>query len=159
MSTFKSQNSAIGLATSTSMGLNSWTDHGSIGIRSSSSKPYNAIDGNLFNDGGKYYMNFGSFWHDIYQAPMGSAATTISSSAHNIAYNPSGTHAVEGAFMYKHGGYYYLFYSAGICCGYDKSRPASGQEYKIKVCRSTSATGNFVSGHRLPRRLQKLIGI
>ncbi|GAQ10151.1 probable arabinan endo-1,5-alpha-L-arabinosidase A [Aspergillus lentulus] len=105
------------------MGLNSWTDHGSIGIRSSSSKPYNAIDGNLFNDGGKYYMNFGSFWHDIYQAPMGSAATTISSSAHNIAYNPSGTHAVEGAFMYKH---------------------ASGQEYKIKVCRSTSATGNFI---------------
>ncbi|KAF4176776.1 hypothetical protein CNMCM7927_003874 [Aspergillus lentulus] len=144
VSTFKSQNSAIGLATSTSMGLNSWTDHGSIGIRSSSLKPYNAIDGNLFNDGGKYYMNFGSFWHDIYQAPMGSAATTISSSAHNIAYNPSGTHAVEGAFMYKHGGYYYLFYSAGICCGYDKSRPASGQEYKIKVCRSTSATGNFI---------------
>jgi arabinan endo-1,5-alpha-L-arabinosidase len=89
-------------------------------------------------------MNFGSFWHDIYQAPMNSAATTVASSSYNIAYNPSGTHAVEGAFMYKYGSYYYLFFSAGICCGYDTSRPASGEEYKIKVCRSTSATGNFV---------------
>ncbi|PKX88715.1 arabinan endo-1,5-alpha-L-arabinosidase [Aspergillus novofumigatus IBT 16806] len=144
VSTFGSQSSAIGLATSSTMELNSWTDHGSTGIQSSSSKPYNAIDGNLFNDGGSYYMNFGSFWHDIYQAPMNSAATTVGSSSYNIAYNPSGTHAVEGAFMYKYGSYYYLFFSAGICCGYDTSRPASGEEYKIKVCRSTSATGNFV---------------
>jgi arabinan endo-1,5-alpha-L-arabinosidase len=90
-------------------------------------------------------MNFGSFWHDIYQAPMNSAATAVGSSSYNIAYNPSGTHAVEGPFMYKYGSYYYLFFSAGICCSYDTSRPAPGQEYKIKVCRSTSATGNFVS--------------
>ncbi|KAH3235389.1 hypothetical protein KXV30_008025 [Aspergillus fumigatus] len=129
------------------MDLNSWTDHGSTGIQSSSSKPYNAIDGNLFKDGGTYYMNFGSFWHDIYQAPMNSAATSVASSSYNIAYNPSGTHAVEGAFMYKYGNYYYLFFSAGICCGYDTSRPASGEEYKIKVCRSTSATGNFVDAN------------
>ncbi|OKP11114.1 hypothetical protein PENSUB_3484 [Penicillium subrubescens] len=142
VSTFGSQDSAIGLATSTSMDLSSWTDHGSIGIQSSSSKPYNAIDGNLFDDGGKYYMNFGSFWHDIYQAPMNSAATTVSSSAHNIAYNPSGAHAVEGSFMYKHDGYYYLFYSAGICCGYDKSRPASEQEYKIKLDKNGVACTN-----------------
>ncbi|KAJ8230675.1 hypothetical protein LV156_006511 [Aspergillus fumigatus] len=147
VSTFGSQSSAIGLATSSTMDLNSWTDHGSTGIQSSSSKPYNAIDGNLFKDGGTYYMNFGSFWHDIYQAPMNSAATSVASSSYNIAYNPSGTHAVEGAFMYKYGNYYYLFFSAGICCGYDTSRPASGEEYKIKVCRSTSATGNFVDAN------------
>ena len=41
-------------------------------------------------------------------------------------------------------GYYYLFFSAGICCGFDANRPASGEEYKIKVCRSTSASGGFV---------------
>jgi arabinan endo-1,5-alpha-L-arabinosidase len=122
----------------------SWTDRGATGITSSSSKAYNAIDGNLFNDGGTYYMNFGSFWHDIYQAPMNSAATKVASSSYNLAYDPAGTHAVEGAYMYKYGSYYYLFYSAGICCGYDTSRPASGAEYKIKVCRSTSPTGGFV---------------
>ncbi|KAJ5396413.1 Glycoside hydrolase family 43 [Penicillium cosmopolitanum] len=144
VSTFGSQNSAIGLATSDTMNLNSWTDKGTTGISSSSSKAYNAIDPNLINVDGTYYMNFGSFWHDLYQAPMNSAATKVASSSYNIAYDSSGTHAQEGAYMYKYGSYYYLFYSSGICCGYDTSRPASGAEYKIKVCRSTSATGNFV---------------
>ncbi|KAL5354967.1 putative arabinan endo-1,5-alpha-L-arabinosidase A [Aspergillus floccosus] len=147
VSTFGSQNSAIGLATSSSMDAGTWTDHGTTGIQSSSSKNYNAIDGNLFNDGGTYYMSFGSFWGDIFQAPMNSAATKVASSSYNIAYDPSGTHAVEGAYLYKYGNYYYLFYSWGICCGYDTSRPAAGQEYKIKVCRSTSATGNFVDAN------------
>jgi arabinan endo-1,5-alpha-L-arabinosidase len=145
VSTFGSQNSAIGLATSEIMESGSWTDHGSTGIASSSSKPYNAIDGNLIDVDSTYYMNFGSFWHDIYQAPMNSAATKISSSSYNLAYDSSGTHAVEGSYMYKYGSYYYLFYSAGICCGYDTSMPASGEEYKIKVCRSTSPTSGFVS--------------
>ncbi|KAI2722756.1 CAZyme family GH43 [Penicillium psychrosexuale] len=144
VSTFGSQNSALGLATSATMDLGSWTDHGATGIASSSAKAYNAIDGNLFNAGGTYYMNFGSFWHDIYQAPMNSDATKVASSSYNLAYDSSGTHAVEGSYMYKYGSYYYLFYSAGICCGYDTSRPASGAEYKIKVCRSTSPTSGFV---------------
>lgn len=132
------------------MDLGSWTDHGSTGILSSSSKDYNAIDANLFNDGGSYYMNFGSFWHDIYQAPMDSAAIKVASSPYNVAFDSSGTHAVEGAYMYKHGSYYYLFYSAGKCCGFDTSRPASGEEYKIKACRSTSPTSGFVRILPLP---------
>lgn len=144
VSTFESQNSAIGLATSDTMEPGSWTDHGSTGVESSTGKPYNAIDGNLFNDGATYYMNFGSFWHDIYQVPMNSAATGTAGSSYNIAYEPSGDHAVEGSYLYKYGNYYYLFYSAGICCGYASSMPADGEEYKIKVCRSTSATGGFV---------------
>ncbi|KAJ5593921.1 uncharacterized protein N7459_000129 [Penicillium hispanicum] len=144
VSTFGSQNSAIGLATSETMEAGSWTDHGSTGIASSSSKNYNAIDGNLIDVDGNYYMNFGSFWDDVYQVPMNSEATKSSSSSYNLAYDPSGDHAEEGSYMYQSGSYYYLFYSAGICCGYDTSMPATGQEYKIKVCRSTSATSGFV---------------
>ncbi|KAJ5153539.1 CAZyme family GH43 [Penicillium canariense] len=146
VSTFGSQSSAIGLATSETMeaGSGSWTDQGTTGISSSSSKAYNAIDGNLIDVDGTYYMNFGSFWHDLYQAPMNSAATKVSSSSYNIAYNSSGSHAEEGTYMYKYGNYYYLFFSSGICCGYDTSRPATGEEYKIMVCRSTSPTGGFV---------------
>ncbi|KAJ9623084.1 hypothetical protein H2203_006016 [Taxawa tesnikishii (nom. ined.)] len=143
-SSFGTQNSVIGLATSTTMDVGSWTDHGSIGITSDSGKSYNAIDGNLVQVGSSYYMNFGSFWHDIYQAPMKSTPTAVSGSSINLAYDPSGSHAVEGSYMVYRDNYYYLFFSAGICCGYDKSRPAAGQEYKIKVCRSTSATGGFV---------------
>lgn len=145
VSSFGSQNSAIGLATSNTMDEGTWTDHGSTGIRSDSSKQYNAIDANLFNDNGNYLMTFGSFWQDIFQAPMNSAATKVASASYNIAFDPAGTHAVEGPYLYKYGDYYYLFYSAGICCGYDSSMPAAGEEYKIKVCRSSSATGNFVS--------------
>ncbi|KAJ5909429.1 hypothetical protein N7504_004072 [Penicillium tannophilum] len=144
VSTFGSQDSAIGLATSETMELDSWTDHGSVGIQSSSSKDYNAIDPSLIEVDGTYYMNFGSFWDDIYQVEMNSAATAASGSSYNIAYYPDGTHPEEGSYMYKYGDYYYLFYSWGICCDYSDDLPASGQEYHIKVCRSTSATGSFV---------------
>lgn len=145
VSTFGSQNSAIGLATSSTMEVGTWTDHGATGVASSSSKPYNAIDPNLIDVSGTYYLNFGSFWHDIYQVEMDSSALTKgSNSAYNIAYNSTGTDAEEGSYMFYYSGYYYLLISSGICCGYDTSLPAAGAEYRIIMCRSTSATGGFV---------------
>ncbi|KAF2794766.1 glycoside hydrolase family 43 protein [Melanomma pulvis-pyrius CBS 109.77] len=146
VSAFGSQDSAIGYATSSNLDVNSWTDGGATGIASAAGKPYNAIDGNLVSDGTSYYMNFGSFWNDIYQVKMADPPKKIASgsASTNIAYVPSGTHAQEGAFMYKYGSYYYFFFSVGSCCGYDANRPAAGAEYKIKVCRSSSATGSFV---------------
>lgn len=63
VSSFGSQVSAIGYATSTTMDVGSWTDHGSAGITSDSSKGYNAIDPALVQAAdGSYYMTFGSFW-------------------------------------------------------------------------------------------------
>ncbi|KAH8890151.1 glycoside hydrolase, family 43 [Thozetella sp. PMI_491] len=144
VSTFGSQDSAIGYATSSTMEAGSWTDHGSTGISSSAGKAYNAIDPNLIQAGSSYYMTFGSFWGDIYQVAMSSDATKASGSSYQIAYNSSGTHAVEGAFVYYRENYYYLFFSAGICCGFDTSKPAQGAEYSIKVCRSQSVSGPYV---------------
>ncbi|HEV7375522.1 MAG TPA: glycoside hydrolase family 43 protein [Pyrinomonadaceae bacterium] len=43
---------------------------------------------------------------------------------------------IEGAWMWFHGGYYYLFYSGDNCCG-DKAH------YAVMVARSRSATGPF----------------
>ncbi|KAI6080582.1 glycoside hydrolase family 43 protein [Hypoxylon rubiginosum] len=145
VSTFGVQDSAIGVATSSSLDVGTWTDRGSTGIRSSSGKPYNAIDPNLINVNGAYLLTFGSFWKDLHQVAMKSTPTAVASgvSAYQVAYDPVTT-AEEGAFMFKNGNYYYLFYSKGKCCGYDASRPAAGEEYKIMVCRSTSATGGFV---------------
>lgn len=147
VSTFGVQDSAIGVATSTSLDANTWTDRGATGIASSAGKPYNAIDGNLIYDGSKYLMSFGSFWHDLYQVQMKNPPlkTADGATSVNIAYKPEGEHAQEAAFVYRHGSYFYLFFSVGKCCGYDRSRPATGQEYKIQVCRSTSATGGYVS--------------
>ncbi len=47
VSTFGSQNSVIGLATSSTMDPGSWTDVRSVGVASTSAKPYNTIDPNL----------------------------------------------------------------------------------------------------------------
>ncbi|KAE8144569.1 putative arabinan endo-1,5-alpha-L-arabinosidase A [Aspergillus avenaceus] len=144
ISSYGSQDSAIGLATSDTMDANTWRDHGAVGVRSNPSKNYNAIDANVLVDGASRYLTFGSFWNDIFQVQLNSAATRSTTASSNIAFDPAGTHAVEGPYLFKYGNYYYLFYSAGACCGYDASRPANGEEYKIKVCRSSSPTGNFV---------------
>lgn len=145
VSTLGSQTSAIGLATSESMKLGSWTDHGSIGVESDPSKPYNAIDANLFLDAWRMLLNFGSYWHNIFQVEMNDEATMATSEPQNIAYEPKGIHRVEGPYMFKHGLFYYLFYSQGIAGHYAEDRPAEGEEYRIKVCRSMVPTGGFVS--------------
>ncbi|KAI2463831.1 glycoside hydrolase family 43 protein [Annulohypoxylon bovei var. microspora] len=145
VSTFGVQDSAIGVATSSSLDVGTWTDLGSTGIESASGKPYNAIDANLINADGTYYLTFGSFWQDIYQVAMTSTPEAVASgaSSYQVAYDPVKADE-EGSFIFKNGNYYYLFYSKGQCCGYDTSKPAAGGEYKVMVCRSTSATGGFV---------------
>ncbi|KAI5363146.1 putative glycoside hydrolase, family 43 [Septoria linicola] len=146
VSSFGTQVSGIGLATSSDMSCGSWSDKGSVGVASTTGKAYNAIDANLLNDGGTYRLTFGSFWNNLYQVSMKNPPTGVASGASSVqlAYEPAGTHPEEGATLIKRGSYYYLFFSYGICCGYDASRPAAGTEYKVKVCRSTSATGGFV---------------
>jgi arabinan endo-1,5-alpha-L-arabinosidase len=142
VSSFGVQDSAIGLARSSTMDAGTWTDLGSTGITSSSAKPYNAIDSNVFQVGSNYYSTFGSFWKGIYQVQMKSNPTITAGSATQLASTSDGE-VIEGSFMYKHGNYYYRFYSKGSCCGYDKTRPAAGKEYRVLVCRSSSPTGDF----------------
>ncbi|KAH7120015.1 endo-alpha-1,5-arabinanase precursor [Dendryphion nanum] len=145
VSSFGSQDSAIGVATSKTLDAGSWTDRGSTGVQSSEGKNYNAIDGNLVYDGSNYLMFFGSFWADLFQVKMANPPIkTAGGTTTQVAFKPEGTHAQEGPFVYKYGNYYYLFFSVGSCCGFDKNRPAKGAEYKIQVCRSSSATGGYV---------------
>lgn len=147
VSSFGTQNSAIGVATSPNMDAGTWTDHGSTGVESSSGDPYNAIDGNLFiTSSGTNLLTFGSFYGDIYQAPLSSDALTWrGADIYNVEYNATGSRPSEGPFLFEYGDYFYLFWSSGSCCGYDSDRPAPGDEYKVMVCRSSSATGDFVS--------------
>ncbi|PGH18305.1 hypothetical protein AJ79_00644 [Helicocarpus griseus UAMH5409] len=150
VSTFGTQNSAIGLATSPSLAPGTWTDRGSTGVTSDSSKPYNAIDGNLIATGdGAYQLSFGSFWNDIFIVAMNGDGTSTAEgvSSINIAYEPAGTHAIEGPYVYRYGDWWYLFFSAGICCGYDGERPAPGEEYRIKACRSDRVDGGYVDAN------------
>lgn len=131
-STFGSEDSKIGLATSSSLNVGSWTDHGEV-IGSSTGSAYNAIDPNLIIDAsGNGYLNWGSFWDDIYQAPLDAALTALSSSGTTIqiSYDPASTHAEEGSYINYHGGYYYLWVSHGQCCNFNggTTLPAAGTE-------------------------------
>lgn len=127
------------------MKLGSWTDHGSIGVESNPSMPYNAIDANIFDEHGRLHMTFGSYWHNIFQVEMNNKGTKATSSPKQIAYEPAGNHKMEGAYLYMHNKDYYLFYSVGFAGHYDDKLPPKGQEYRIKVCRSSSPNGGFVS--------------
>ncbi|KAL2756446.1 glycoside hydrolase family 43 protein [Sodiomyces alcalophilus JCM 7366] len=151
VSTFGSQTSAIGVAQSSTLDAGSWTDLGSTGISSNASMPYNAIDPNLINIDGQYYMTFGSYWAGIHQVVMRNPPTRTATGSvpYQIATHP-GTKDVEGGTIFKHKGFYYLFYSKGFCCRYDQNRPPPGGEYKVLVCRSTSPTGNFVDREGTP---------
>jgi arabinan endo-1,5-alpha-L-arabinosidase len=144
VSAFGVQNSAIGVATSKD--LQTWTDLGATGIASAAGKNYNAIDGALYWDGSKFVMSFGSFWNDLFVVNMANppVKTIAGAATTNIAFKPDGEHAQEAPFICLNGKYHYLFFSVGKCCGFDANRPAKGAEYKIQVCRSTSATGGFV---------------
>ncbi|KAI4171648.1 MAG: hypothetical protein LQ343_004126 [Gyalolechia ehrenbergii] len=144
---FGSQDSAIGVATSKTMDVGSWTDLGSTGVESVADSKFNAIDGNLQSTNGKLYMNFGSFWSDLFQVEMNATPTTIANpvtSATQIAFVPTPPQAQEAAFGYQYGDYHFLIFSVGSCCRYDMVKPAAGDEYKIQACRSTLVSGPFV---------------
>jgi len=141
VSTFGVQNSAIGVARSTSMDVGTWTDLGSTGVTSSTGMAYNAIDGNLINDNGNYFLTFGSFWNGLQRVRV--TPTQKNGDVYQVAYDSSDP-AMEGPYVFKYGSYFYLFFSKGQCCGYDQNKPASGKEYRIMVCRSTSSVGPFV---------------
>ena len=146
VSSFGTQESAIGVATSDSLDAGTWTDHGSTGLQSTEGDTYNAIDANLLQAGSENVLTFGSFWGDIFQTAVSHDALSVVASQEpmNVEFNSTGTHPSEGAYLFQHSEYYYLFFSSGICCGYDSIMPAPGEEYKIMVCRSDSRTGPFV---------------
>nr|POE56246.1 arabinan endo-1,5-alpha-l-arabinosidase a [Quercus suber] len=146
VSTFGTQKSVIGVASSKSMDNGRWTDHGSTGVSSTTGDRYNAIDPNLLVVAGTPYLTFGSFWGDIYQTTLATNyVKTTGAAPYEIELNRTSPQPSEGAFVYPHGSYYYLFFSSGSCCGYDNSRPAPGNEYKIMVCRSSKVNSGYVS--------------
>ncbi|WP_416971840.1 arabinan endo-1,5-alpha-L-arabinosidase [Streptomyces sp. 4F14] len=140
VSTFGSNKSAIGLATSATGLPGSWTDQGTV-YTSATSSDYNAIDPNLFvNDDGKWWLSFGSWWTGLkmIQLDPGTGKQLAGNTTrYSIASRPTGTKAVEAPFVVKRGGYYYLFASYDTCCA------GTSSTYKVKVGRASSVTGPY----------------
>jgi arabinan endo-1,5-alpha-L-arabinosidase len=137
-SSFGSNTSVIGLATSSSLSSPSWSDKGLV-IRSTSSNNYNCIDPNLVIDNsGNLWLAFGSFWSGIQIVQLDSSTMKPKSGAaiKNIATR-SNT-ACEAAFIVYRSGYYYLFESVDTCC------QGVNSTYKIMYGRSSSVNGTYV---------------
>lgn len=152
VSQFGSQISSIGLATSPYLQPGTWTDHGAL-LSTSPTDPTplnitNAIDPNLFIDPATNipYLNYGSFWSDIYQYNLvQNLSAVISTEYRQLSFDPVLPQAEEGSYMNYHDGWYYLWYSHGLCCGFNVSAlPTPGTEYSIRVGRSKSPQGPFV---------------
>ena len=145
LSTFGSQNSAIGLATSENPGTETWRDEGLV-FQSRRGDPYNAIDPNAFLDShGKLWLIFGSFWKGIFSVELERATgkPKVGATPRNIAARPEGT-AIEAPFAIERGGWVYLFAAIDFCCR------DSASTYKTIVGRARSMDGPFLDRKNVP---------
>lgn len=151
VSTFGSQHSVIGLATSETLDPASprygWRDEGAV-IASSDAVDFNAIDPNFFADSdGRHWLTFGSFWTGIKLVELDSATGKPRAGAPIIALarrDAAHGFAIEAPFLFRHGDWYYLIVSFDQCCrGADST-------YKLAVGRSRSIAGPYVDTDGIP---------
>ena len=146
-STLGSQRSVIGLATNRALDPASpdyrWIDHGKVLETFPDKCDYNAIDPNLvLDEDGQPWLVFGSFWSGIKLVQLDPATGKPPQGelkVQALAFRP-GNAAIEGAFMVRRDGFYYLFGSIDHCC------VGVPSNYKIIVGRSREISGPFVDG-------------
>lgn len=131
----KSDNiSCIGVASS------KYPDHGfkDHGVVISCGKE--AIDPFIYNDGGQLYITFKAYGLD--SRPIELVARKLSANGLKAEgeiiplLKDNDKKGMEGQCIFKKGNYYYLFYSAGDCCG-------TGCSYHVKVARAQSFVGPY----------------
>lgn len=126
--------SCIGVATS-KYPDHGFTDHGVIVAYGKE-----AIDAFVYNDKGQLYITFKAYGLDnrpIELLAYKLSADGLKTEGETISLLKDDKKAgMEGQSILKHGKYYYLFYSAGDCCGIRCS-------YHVKVARATSFAGPY----------------
>ena len=154
-STFGKNGSAIGLLSSRSLRSNMWKDEGCIVTSQEKRDNWNAIDPNfVIDDNDQPWLVWGSFWDGIQLARLDSTmhiANGVKPRTVARRYDPNykpteenptskhaGTNAIEAPFIFKHGGYYYLFVSWDYCCRGAKSN------YRVAVGRSKTVDGPYL---------------
>jgi arabinan endo-1,5-alpha-L-arabinosidase len=154
-STYGKNNSAIGLLSSRTLRARIWKDEGCIVTSRDKRDNWNAIDPNfVIDDNDQPWLVWGSFWDGIQLVRLdttmhiaqGAKPRTIAR-RYDPDYKPTepnptskyaGTNAIEAPFIFKHGGYYYLFVSWDYCCRGAKSN------YRVAVGRSKTVEGPYL---------------
>ena len=154
VSAFGKNTSCIGLAVNKTLDTASpdfkWVDMGKV-IQSVPGRDlWNAIDPNLLEDEkGVPWLSFGSFWNGLKLVKLNSEGTAPAQPEewHTIAARSraagtpdtsAGDGAIEAPFLFRKGGYYYLFASTDYCCRGEKST------YKMVVGRSKDIRGPYL---------------
>jgi len=137
-SSFGSEDSAIGLAKSTTPSDTAWTNEGIV-ISSTQSSGYNAIDPNPVQDAsGNWWMAFGSWFDGLHMVALNNT-TMLRSTANTTTYHlAERSNGIEGSFVYYYNGYYYLFAAIDGCCN------GVNSTYRTVVGRSSKITGPYV---------------
>ncbi len=154
VSSFGRNSSGIGVATNRTLHPGDedfrWVDHGKV-IRSVPGRDlWNAIDPNvILDEDGHPWMAFGSFWSGMKLFRLGGDLKTPAEPQewHTIAARKrefgtddhrAGDAAIEAPFLFRKGGYFYLFVSFDHCCrGLDST-------YKVMVGRSEQIIGPYL---------------
>jgi len=151
-STFGKNTSAIGLASTATLSGDTvhWKDEGALVCSVGKRDNWNAIDPNFaIDDAGNPWLVFGSFWDGIQLVRLDSTMhvgqpsnqRTIARRHAHFKVRHDGKandNAIEAPFIYKHGGWYYLFVSWDYCCrGMESS-------YRVVVGRSRSIEGPYL---------------
>lgn len=148
VSSFGSQNSAIGLATNATLDPNSpdyaWEDHGIV-LRSKQGDRWNAIDPNLvLDENGEPWLAWGSFWQGLWMRKVDAATGMLSekdTEFHHLAdrtSDPASGDAIEAPFIVNFDGMWYLFASFDRCC------QGVNSTYNVRVGRSETLTGPYL---------------
>jgi arabinan endo-1,5-alpha-L-arabinosidase len=142
-SSFGSNNSCIGHATSPTLDGAVWTDQGGPVICSTSSDNWNALDPAAFIDqDGKIWLALGSFWSGLKLISLDASGARQGTAFYALATRVNT--ADEASYLVHHGDYYYLFESVDFCCrGVNSS-------YKIMAGRSSNITGPYVDQSGTP---------
>ncbi|WP_410643294.1 arabinan endo-1,5-alpha-L-arabinosidase [Amycolatopsis sp. lyj-346] len=142
-STFKSNRSAIFLATSPSGNSGTWTHRGLV-VESRSTDNFNAIDPNLVvDDQGRWWLDFGSFWSGIKLIQL-DPATGLRLGSGMTAISGRGGGPIEAPVIVKRGQYYYQYVSFDFCCR------GAASTYRVMVGRSASITGPYSDRNGVP---------
>jgi arabinan endo-1,5-alpha-L-arabinosidase len=145
VSTFGSQESAIGLATNPTLDPSDpayqWTDRGPV-IESNVGDPYNTIDPSIIQTSGdEIWMTFGSFWNGIYTRRIDPNTGLLMTGSRGVPVGPyqlASNGATEASYMYERDGLFYLFVNWGTCC------QGISSTYNIRVGRSNNISGPFL---------------
>ncbi len=141
VSTFASNVSAIGLQSSPTLDPSQanykWTDQGIV-VHSKRGDNFNAIDPAVCSDAdGGMWLSFGSFWSGIKLVQL-DPATGLRISPDSKIYSLAWHSTIEASYLYRHGGFYYLFVNWGLCCRGIYST------YNVRVGRSEKITGPYL---------------